>query len=120
MARQSPFSLFPTFRVPKPVGRDAHNAGMATMEALADAAAEWVANGPTRRRVPRRIPSLRGGVPFSLKTGPVFPQYMYLTLYQGVFLVFVAVLRRSTTYQRCVVYYTEDALIRVDTRVIRE
>ncbi len=60
-----------------------------------------------------------GGVPFSLKTGPVFPQYMYLTLYQGVFLVFVAVLRRSTTYQRCVVYYTEDALIRVDTLVIR-
>ena len=60
-----------------------------------------------------------GRVPFSLKTGPVFPQYMYLTLYRSVFTVFLAVLRRSTTYQRCVVYYTEDALIRVDTRVIR-
>ena len=33
--------------------------------------------------------------------------------------VFLAVLRRSTTYQRCVVYCTEDALIRVDTRVIQ-
>ena len=60
-----------------------------------------------------------GEVPFSLKTGPVLPQYMYLTLYRSVFTVFLAVLRRSTTYQRCVVYYTEDALIRVDTRVIR-